>query len=59
MDFIDEKLLHYSEAHTTEENQILKELNRETQAHVLNPRPKCLHTVVSLLRYYKGYKKIK
>ncbi len=38
MDFIDEKLLQYAEAHTTEENQILKELNRETQAHVLNPR---------------------
>ncbi len=38
MDFIDEKLLHYAEAHTSEENAILKELNRETQAQVLNPR---------------------
>src|SRR5256885_12914440 len=38
MDFIDEKLLHYVEAHTSTENEILKELNRETQAHVLNPR---------------------
>ena len=38
MDFIDEKLLQYTEAHTTDESEILKELNRETQAHVLNPR---------------------
>ncbi len=38
MDFIDEKLLHYAEEHTTIENAILKELNRETQAQVLNPR---------------------
>ena len=38
MDFIDEKLLQYAEAHTTNESEILKELNRETQAHVLNPR---------------------
>lgn len=38
MDLIDEKLLHYAEVHTTAESPVLKELNRETQAHVLNPR---------------------
>ncbi len=38
MDFVDENILHYAEVHTTPESDILKELNRETQAHVLNPR---------------------
>ena len=38
MDLINENVLHYSEAHTTPENELLLSLNRETQAHVLNPR---------------------
>jgi caffeoyl-CoA O-methyltransferase len=38
MDFIDEKLLDYAESHTTPESDLLKELNRETHAHVLSPR---------------------
>ena len=38
MEFIDEKLSAYALAHTTEESAILSELNRDTNAHVLNPR---------------------
>lgn len=38
MDFIDEKISAYAEAHTTEESSVLAELNRETNAKVLNPR---------------------
>jgi caffeoyl-CoA O-methyltransferase len=38
MNFIDETLLEYSEAHSTPESGLLAELNRETNAHVLSPR---------------------
>ena len=38
MDFLDEKISAYAEAHTTEESKVLQELNRETNANVLNPR---------------------
>jgi caffeoyl-CoA O-methyltransferase len=38
MDFIDEKLSAYAEAHTTAESPLLAELNRETWAKVLMPR---------------------
>ncbi len=38
MDFIDNSINQYSEAHSTAESEILKNLNRETQANVLMPR---------------------
>lgn len=38
MDFIDENILHYAEEHTTAESELLQKLNRDTHAHVLNPR---------------------
>lgn len=38
MDFIDEKLSAYAEAHTTAESPLLAELNRETWAKILMPR---------------------
>lgn len=38
MDFIDENILRYAEEHTTAENELLQKLNRDTHAHVLNPR---------------------
>ena len=38
MDFIDEKLLVYAEAHTDEESTVLQSLNRETYAKILVPR---------------------
>lgn len=38
MDFIDEKLSAYAEAHTSPETTILADLNRETWAKVLMPR---------------------
>lgn len=38
MDFIDEKLATYAEEHTTKESDVLRQLNRETNANILNPR---------------------
>ena len=38
MDFIDDKISAYAEAHTTDENAVLGQLNRETNAKILNPR---------------------
>lgn len=38
MDFIDQNLLKYIEDHSSPEDEILKELNRETYAKVLRPR---------------------
>lgn len=38
MDIIDEQLQAYAEKHTTEENPLLKKINRETHAQVLRPR---------------------
>lgn len=38
MEFIDSKLLHYCENHSTEESDLLKFINRETHAKVLMPR---------------------
>jgi predicted O-methyltransferase YrrM len=38
MEFIDEKLSQYAEQHTTPENELLKSLNRDTNANVLAPR---------------------
>jgi len=38
MEFIDEKLAQYIEAHTSQENPILQKINRHTHANVLKPR---------------------
>lgn len=38
MDIIDKRVQEYAERHTTEENPLLKKINRETHAHVLMPR---------------------
>ncbi|HEY5749186.1 MAG TPA: O-methyltransferase [Chryseolinea sp.] len=38
MEFIDENIQRYAEAHTTPENALLKRINRETHAQVLRPR---------------------
>src|SRR5690606_6275354 len=38
MEFIDSKITHYAEQHTTPESDVLKNLNRETYAKVLMPR---------------------
>lgn len=38
MDFLDPKIEDYAEAHSTQENDALKALNRETYADVLMPR---------------------
>jgi len=38
MEFISKELLSYCEAHTTHEDAVLKELNRETHAKVFSPR---------------------
>lgn len=38
MEFIDPKLIAYCEAHTSEEDELLKKIVRETQAKVLMPR---------------------
>lgn len=38
MEFIDKQLLVYAEQHTTNERDLLKQINRDTHAHVLRPR---------------------
>ncbi len=38
MDFISKNIVDYAEAHSTSETDVLKELNRETNAKVLMPR---------------------
>jgi len=38
MKFLPDEIESYSEAHTEYENELLKSLNRETSANVLNPR---------------------
>lgn len=38
MDFIEEKLVNYVESHTSEESEVLYELNRNTNLNVLQPR---------------------
>ncbi len=38
MDFLDDAILTYAEKYSTEESDVLKKLNRETQANVLMPR---------------------
>ncbi|MES2559189.1 MAG: class I SAM-dependent methyltransferase [Bacteroidota bacterium] len=38
MDIIDEKIQQYCDTHTSEESDVLKQLNRDTHANVLQPR---------------------
>ncbi len=38
MEFTDQSVQHYCEAHTTPESDVLKQLNRDTHANVLQPR---------------------
>jgi predicted O-methyltransferase YrrM len=38
MDFVPEEIARYSEQHTQDENELLKQINRETHAQVLRPR---------------------
>ncbi|MFI5222544.1 MAG: O-methyltransferase [Bacteroidia bacterium] len=38
MDFLDKKLQHYADIHTSPESEILKELNRDTYANMMQPR---------------------
>ena len=38
MDFIDKKIQDYCDAHTNSESDVLKKLNRDTHANVLQPR---------------------
>jgi caffeoyl-CoA O-methyltransferase len=38
MKFLAEEIEEYSETHTEDENELLRSLNRETHANVLNPR---------------------
>lgn len=38
MNWFDEKIENYCEAHTSNENEVLKNLNRDTHANVLQPR---------------------
>lgn len=38
MNFVNEKINNYAESHTTPESDVLRELNRETNAKVLMPR---------------------
>ncbi len=38
MNWLDEKIENYCEAHTSNESEVLKKLNRDTHANVLQPR---------------------
>ncbi len=38
MDFLDDKIVEYSENHSTAESEVLYQLNRETNRNVLQPR---------------------
>ena len=52
MNFIPEEIENYSEAHTTSETNVLKELNRKTYAQVLNPRMLSGHLQGTLLAMF-------
>lgn len=38
MEFIDEELQQYAKEHTSPENELLREVNRQTHLHVMKPR---------------------
>ncbi len=54
MEFLDQHLTHYVEHHTTPESDLLKQINRDTHAHVLKPRMLSGHVqgrVLSMLSF--------
>ena len=52
MEFISEDLSRYAESHTTPEDAVMAELNRETHAQVLMPRMLSGHLQGQLLRMF-------
>jgi len=48
---MDQKILDYSEEHTTPENPVLQELNRFTNVNVMNPRMLAGHMLRKLLQF--------
>lgn len=54
MEFIDDRLLAYSEAHTSPESPLLKKINRATHAEVLRPRMLSGHLQGRLLSIISG-----
>ncbi len=52
MEFIDPALLAYCEAHTSEEDALLKKITRETQAKVLMPRMLSGHLQGKMLEFF-------
>lgn len=59
MDFIDSQLVAYCEAHTTEEDSLLKKIVRETQMKVLMPRMLSGHLQGKLLEFFVKMKQPK
>ncbi|MDF2157561.1 O-methyltransferase [Algoriphagus sp. CAU 1675] len=59
MDFIDPALVAYCEAHTTEEDSLLKKITRETQMKVLMPRMLSGHLQGKLLELFVKMKQPK
>jgi predicted O-methyltransferase YrrM len=54
MDILNEDLQRYAEQHTSPESELLKEINRDTHAHVLMPRMLSGHLqgrVLSMISY--------
>jgi predicted O-methyltransferase YrrM len=51
MEFISQELLRYCETHSTEEDDVLKELSRETHLKVLSPRMLSGHLQGQLLTF--------
>ncbi|MBP6387095.1 MAG: class I SAM-dependent methyltransferase [Pseudarcicella sp.] len=54
MDFIPFNIAAYAESHTTEENELLKELNRTTHAEILQPRMLSGHLQGRVLAMFSG-----
>lgn len=50
MEFIEDKIQFYSEEHTTSESELLRKVNRDTQANVLKPRMLSGHLQGQLLK---------
>jgi len=59
MEFIDEALLDYCEKHTTQEDDLLQKITRETQAKVLMPRMISGHLQGKLLELFVKMKQPK
>jgi predicted O-methyltransferase YrrM len=59
MEFIDEALLHYCEAHSEPESDLLKKLNRETHLKVTSPRMLSGHLQGRFLSFLAGLSQAK